>query len=817
MTTTYLKKQFHILGSLLLLATIWAINLFCWNMPSSESYRPKLFNPITAGQAENQPFYYFTLPSFKIENAELLQKAGIDENMEEWKTYLTGVKEADIRNMLYDPYIDYSFVELFENRSTEAKFLEDYTNLVNIKKANPAAFEYMLFAKKCEYFLKPVQTVEGYGWEETPKDDKETAAKELNRQIKLKDLLTSAKGRYDKAKDAFLKMRYGYQIVTLNRYILKTKENCSALFDKYVAPLKQQSVLRYWAMLHKASDLKGAEADYYYSQVFDNCAAKRRRAFQLYNFSKIDSIALFAKNDKERAAIWAVAALNDGKCLNNMKKVYEYQPQSKHLNLLLVNEISKLEDWLLSEPFTKFERETYNFEQDSTYDLATLKKDDKLYLKEVHDWVQKTIAENKIENPALWNLANAHLYYIDKQWNKAQEQLAIAEKSKGINDEIRKQISITRLLSFALDNGKITPQIEQKIVKDLTAIQRLALPETRKWQQADYLYNNEGEKYDERSDIDNIVVALANRFEQQGDIAKAGLLLSRSNHLMRSAKKALNVYGVYDDYFFYYDEFATSNDLKKVLDLIEKDNKTAFENFITAKANVEYYRLLDLYGTILFREGEEAKALDAWKPLPESYWKNGGFEYVRYLNEDPFERDFSNPHNVEKGFFSKPYIVSKILEYKQLAEKDATQRARYYYLIGNAYYNVSTHGTAWMCARYGWSDYEMFSSVKELRRNDDDNYLRLQNAINYYKMAAEASSDKKFAAFCYRIAEHADKLRDKIDYEASLKPDQLWSDTNVKPEYTSPFRTKIKTDFSEFIDNLVNDCGKLQDMENKAR
>jgi hypothetical protein len=817
MTTQFLKKPLRVLGSLILLGAIWLVNLFCWGMPSSESYRPKLFNPITAGQAENQPFYYFTLPSFKIENADLLQKAGIDENMEEWKTYLVGVKEADIRNMLYDSYVDYSFTEIFENRSTEAKFLEDYTNLTNIKKANPAAFDYMMFAKKCEYFLKPVQTVDGFSWEETPKDDKETAAKELNRQIKLKDLMLAAKGRYEKAKDPFLKLRYGYQVVTLNRYIANTKENCSSLFDKYIAPLKQQSVVRYWAMLHKASALKGAEADYYYSQVFDNCAAKRRRAFQLYNFSKTDSIALFAKNDKERAAVWAVAALNDGKSLNQLKKVYGFQPNSKHLNLLLVNEIAKLEDWLLSEPFTKFQRETYNFEQDSSYNLEVLKKEDKAYFSQLQQWVQEVIAEHKIENPALWILANAHLYYIDQQWNKAQEQLAIAEKSKGINDDIRKQISITRLLSFALDNGKITPQIEQKIVKDLTTIQRLALPEARKWQQNDLLYNSNGERFDERSDIDNVLVALANRFELQGDIAKAGLLLSRSNHLMRSAKKALNTYGVYDDYFFYFDEFASSKELKKVLDLIEKDSKTTFEYFITTKANVEYYRILDLYGTLLFREGEEAKALEAWKLLPESYWKNGGFDYVRYLNEDPFERNFFNPHNVEKGFFTKPYIVSKILEYKQLVEKEPTQRARYYYLLGNAYYNVSTHGTAWMCTRYGWSGYESLSQDQALRRSDDDNYLRLQNAINYYKKAAEASSDKQFAAFCYRIAEDADKLRDKIDNELTFSAEQYSDATQPKATYVSPFRNTIKADFSEFIDNLINDCGKLQEIENKMR
>jgi hypothetical protein len=220
---------------------------------------------------------------------------------------------------------------------------------------------------------------------------------------------------------------------------------------------------------------------------------------------------------------------------------------------------------------------------------------------------------------------------------------------------------------------------------------------------------------------------------------------------------------------------------------------------------------------MLFRDGEETKALEAWKVIPETYWIKGGFEYTTYLNEDPFERNFFNSHEVGKGFFSKPSIVAKILKYKELANTDASQKARYYYLLGNAYYNVSTHGTAWMCSRYGWSAYENLSNDKDSRRSDDDNYLRLQKAIEYYKKAGEASTDKAFAAFCYRIAQNADETRNNLDYESSLTFEQSYDENKVKPAYTSPFRTKLKNDFSEFLDNLINDCGKLQEQEKKVR
>jgi hypothetical protein len=122
-----------------------------------------------------------------------------------------------------------------------------------------------------------------------------------------------------------------------------------------------------------------------------------------------------------------------------------------------------------------------------------------------------------------------------------------------------------------------------------------------------------------------------------------------------------------------------------------------------------------------------------------------------------------------------------------------------------------------MCSRYGWSAYENLSNDKDSRRSDDDNYLRLQKAIEYYKKAGEASTDKAFAAFCYRIAQNADETRNNLDYESSLTFEQSYDENKVKPAYTSPFRTKLKNDFSEFLDNLINDCGKLQEQEKKVR
>lgn len=65
----------------------------------------------------------------------------------------------------------------------------------------------------------------------------------------------------------------------------------------------------------------------------------------------------------------------------------------------------------------------------------------------------------------------------------------------------------------------------------------------------------------------------------------------------------------YDDYFFYLDEMAGPQELKYILDLIEKPNKTNFESYLISKAVFDKYKLMDLYGTMQMRKRNIQKQL----------------------------------------------------------------------------------------------------------------------------------------------------------------------------------------------------------------
>ena len=85
---TYINsKKFWILSSkLIAIIILWGFNTSCFDDYELESYRFHLFNENTAKVEHNKPFYY-TLNFLNGDNNPL-NSAGIDENLEEWYTYL---------------------------------------------------------------------------------------------------------------------------------------------------------------------------------------------------------------------------------------------------------------------------------------------------------------------------------------------------------------------------------------------------------------------------------------------------------------------------------------------------------------------------------------------------------------------------------------------------------------------------------------------------------------------------------------------------------------------------------------------------------
>ncbi|MBK8603539.1 MAG: hypothetical protein IPN87_10780 [Saprospiraceae bacterium] len=199
----------------------------------------------------------------------------------------------------------------------------------------------------------------------------------------------------------------------------------------------------------------------------------------------------------------------------------------------------------------------------------------------------------------------------------------------------------------------------------------------------------------------------------------------------------------YDDYFFYLDEMAGPQELKYILDLIEKPNKTNFESYLISKAVFDKYKLMDLYGTMQMRE-ENTEAAKTLNQIPAEYWHTGVIEYETYLDANPMHADFYSGHATNAADtirFTKVELLNKIIELQNNAAS-GQNAAMNYFTLGNIFYNMTHHGNSWMMMRYGWSVNEESEGENYNKRSDDGNYYGAEKAIYYYKSSRNIKGQK---------------------------------------------------------------------------
>ena len=789
---TYINsKKFWILSSkLIAIIILWGFNTSCFDDYELESYRFHLFNENTAKVEHNKPFYY-TLNFLNGDNNPL-NSAGIDENLEEWYTYLGKVvSKIDINEMLYGYWAGGAIDEKTGVLNSK-EFLEYYSSGPKIKKANNEAYQYMIFAKRCEYFLRN-DMVDQYQWNtdiDQAKYDREEAAKKIMRTKLIKE----AQVELTKTSDAFLKTRYAYQVIVLSRYNEDLK-TCQSTYVKYIENNTQQSVINYWAMLHYAEKclVNVQKKDLAYARVFKNSIAKRYRTYLLYNKTNPTELISLTKGPKDQAAIWTQAAVHDpGRSLTALSAIYALDPNDKDLAFLFSREINKIEHWLYTNRLTNAALDAYDYNT-GTYIKQNL-EDDKKYTNEVISLAEKINDEAKVKDKAYWNLALGHLYFLIKENKKALSKLETALTQNPNPDQLI-QIKTTRILCFDLDQ-KNNAGVEEKIYQDLVDLLNMDAKSKK------YVEENDGleRKY---SSTDQLIAMVAYKFEENKEIVRSALLLSHCAELLRMQKKFISFWMHYDDYFFYLDEMAGPQELKYILDLIEKPNKTNFESYLISKAVFDKYKLMDLYGTMQMREEKYTEAAKTLNQIPAEYWHTGVIEYDTYLDANPMHADFYSGHSTTAADtirFTKVELLNKIIELQNNAAS-GKNAAMNYFTLGNIFYNMTHHGNSWMMMRYGWSTNEEPDNKNYSQRVDEANYYGGAKAIYYYKKAADASKNKKFSALCLRMVLKCDEFRDYMtpwyDYEKE------------RPVFVSKYKTELIKNYPNYYDELLNDCGSF--------
>lgn len=748
-----------------------------------------LFRNGINGQEGFEPFYYSEF--FLNSNAPDPEGKDYQRNCREWQQ-ITGktVSFEDIYSIQYTCAPD-SFLSAYEQRNWSTFKGNSFTNWL-LKKKNKAYLDYFILAKQME----AAQFYRGDPW---------TASLLDTNSISLEKLAKTALERINKTKNNFLKTRYAFQAIKTVYYVNEPDDLAAYLkaFETYIEP--GQSVVKGWG--------------YYFYGLLQQDTFKRNvsllRAFDLSEekkiaaFNKIESDFLSEIIQKEKDPYLKEIALamegiyTMGRADDIIKALYQVNPGSKYLPLLLSREINKIEDWIWSYTFLGFSNVGLNAEGTRSFSywnkgyseeadqqkilIAANRKKDLEYVDGLCTLMEK-MAGAQFSDKDFLQLAQAHLYNIRGNYtaaNRALAGLTIQDSSV-----YYKQWLIESIILCTNTEDINKPDVQARLLQWLKHFGNAPLP---------YDVNNDGPLTENDDDLSELYLLISKKFQDKGNINMAGLFYNKSHHIR-------NVYDGWetsweDDYqpqqkkphsvspkmnykqIAFWDRYANPQELEALMAFKAKPNKTAFEQYISPEQwpNDQVYK--DLIGTKYMRMERYLDALKVFQSMDQEFW-NDNYHYADYLpytgisdllTYAPWEKTRVKQYRKT----SKTDIVADIVAIVDHINKPSLsneQKAAYYIQLGNCKLNMTKNGLFWMMLSYGNFGQENRTNTGNFFTYTfypntiayGDNYYGAKSAITAYDKALKLSKNKEQQASAYLYKELAFVLSDQMseyDYD----------------------------------------------------
>lgn len=698
--------------------------LACGYYPEGEDVRFSFINhhhfPFPSYAAFNYNAYSF---GFEEQDANIK-----DENIASWFNYFQQrVDENSISTLLYN----YSYSDLQNGDNEWLKYLRE-NNRTDVLK-------YLQFAKKCEDFNGT--DVDYDPWE------RGSEVRNINRSALLKELVEACKSETN----TYLQRRYAFLIIRL-AYYDDNKTLIQEYFKKY---FQEKDFLYYWALFFYCFTDEATSTDI--ANVLIHSPEKRYASYYYFRKRfKLDEALQNAKTNQEKANAYAFASVQKlDKSLDNLKAIYQYQPDAEVLGFLLLREVNKLEDWIYTPYYRNFNPSTTYAEETNTMVLRKRSERDRLYAKEVLKFVL-SVDLNKVKNPQLWQTLKIHLQFMTRDFEDAI-------------------IAIDKLHNSPIDNSykQLLDQIKALCIVSLNPKQ--------------LIFQHEFIKSVIQKNITNkpFLFALGRELEFHGNITDGIALISFIN---RPNSNDVNgdYYSRYNwdllwqgnrnmksgnlryffNYFEYVDFVYSAESLKEITTRLEQSFSSDFEKYIYSQLLTDKHYLLDLLGMKYIRENQLETALNLYKSMDPTYWQNNynGWERDVYdeeyyaFDKNPFYDFKHTPSNIlhkDEFIVTKISILERLIRYQSYANDPHNQdRAYYAFLVGNCYYNMSTFGHAWMMRRFTSSYY--YSDTDE-SYIDQKEYSENILAQHYYNLGYQVATSPKMKALCLRMKIYAEE------------------------------------------------------------
>jgi hypothetical protein len=615
-----------------------------------------------------------------------------------------------------------------------------------------STIKYFLFAKKCE----PEVTKVSNSWYD-----------ELRDTIKMKNLIQEGLSEYETCGSNYLKLRYGYQIVRLAHYTGEYERGVE-LYDSLVADSEVNSIIKYWALSHKAGclrylDRKG-EAMYEFARVFDKCPSRQdvaKKSFRIYADNDLEKALQFCTSAEDSIAVWWLTGLNYRQhILKSMEEIYKLDPKSRYLEMLLMREIRYSEYRLLPD---KDYFHPMSIETTST---------DSLRFK----FLAEVCSNNNTDSPYLWNYAAGYFSTLTQNPESAFEYYRKANTLWPENDQLNAdRLRILKIIS-SIDTAKIIDEkFENNFVGNLTWLREIKSGYNPKLSYLeDKPYAEDAYKY--------VLQKLANKYLDQQDTIRYHLCLG---------------VGRYWNY-----SLLSSPRQQPIDDLIaiqEKPDKSKYEEFLCGNYDYSRNELLDIKGTLFLADNELEKAVEIFKVSGGHYsFRADPFSITVNDCRDCIFKKYKGRHIP----YNKLTFTEELIKLEKLKDEDTAHAAIHYFKLANAYYNMTHFGNSSEVIDYN-RDFEIsfyyWYSKKAVNGlwQPEDEYVDCSRSEGYYQKAMQLTNDKEFSAKCCFMAGKCEQNRFYITLEKEKN----------KNDYRT-FFNKLYKDYSDtkYYKEVIKEC-----------
>jgi hypothetical protein len=784
-----------------------AIDLACGPEPDPYDYYASFFHNTIQDDQGYRPFYFNGL-LFLNDDKNPVDEA--DVNSKEWAAYLgKGVFVKDVRLAMYDLPHEADSALLLKYLKPGGKLPDSLRKNAFLRAMvsgrHNSALQYYRFAKSSEPLVNQFY------------DDRWNPQQPDHGLLIDKEKQALQKAAIEK--DSFIKLRYYYQAQRFMRYAGKSRE-ANAIYDKYIAHAKSRSHVMGWALSLRAGGEKDqAKSAFLFSKVFANYPERRIQAF--YDFNSINekpqNILKYAKTGEEKAFVYAIKGFHTPRVsLSALENIYQCQPKSPLIKVLLVREINKIEESYLSAKLNRTAAQNpYSYLQPYIGEDSTVRKQ-RAYIPKLKAFCKRlTVAQ-----PILGNLSQAYLSWIQDDNAGGFKALAAIDSIKlGMHLEDQKQMIKLLLLSQKIT--KLDTVNEQELVPSLTWLNQKVKYEARTIKvKDDYWWAGYGERKYSASSRDFYSMVLAPVYLRQKDTVMAALAMLKSKLTITPADPQYRQIALGFNLPDFLQRKMHSYDVVKLIGLSKSVSKTAYLKLLTGNIDRGVtYNLYDLLGTTYLREHRYRSAINAFKNIPVKKQKIPPHDWGTAIYSNPFlDRLHDYPKKYDavavKGYTKLKY-ARQMARLQRLIRVDPKNAFRYYYMMATGLYSTSFYGNSWYYISYTSTSYDRDRRPTEYY---DADFLTTNNAEKYFlKARALAGTNNEFKAKCTFMAAKCRQKRIRLFFN-DVQTGYGLSRDSAKEQYAksitkNPYFTDLEKKYAKttFYKTAINECSYFRD------